>query len=235
MACALLHSDYDHEYRAGLSIISHVNHVIPLHTIITTVEKQSNSNPAATMQECFWRGLVANQDQDKKLGERVFAVLVETLGSAGHLSSNGLAIQLAAILPRLSDQYEKDGEHRDAAKQAAKTIQEWRQQNASNNSNNERQVQAAEHLEMILTLYANVDYKQGAQNWLGAVCKYLHEFDPGACDAQLGLYSMLLESRDTPPWLLSQSSAAIRALLQHCSPSTIRRLRCPKWSAHYRS
>ena len=26
------------------------------------------------------------------------------------------------------------------------------------------------------------------------------------------------ESRDTPPWLLSQSSSAIRALLQHCSP-----------------
>ena len=91
------------------------------------------------MQECFWRGLVSDQDQDKKLGERVFAVLVKTLGSARHLSSSGLAIQLAAILPRLSDQYEKDGEHCDAAKQAAKTIQEWCQQNASN-INNERQV-----------------------------------------------------------------------------------------------
>ena len=215
VACALLHSDYDHEYRSGLNIISHINQIIPLYTIITTVEKQSNSNPALSMQECFWRGLVADQDQsDKKLGERVFGVLVETLGSAEHLATNGLAIQLAALLPRLSEQYDKDTE-RESARKAAQTIQEWRR---ANTGGFERQLQAAEHLEMILSLYANADYKQGASNWLGAVCKYLHEFDPEACDAQLRLFSMLLESRDTPPWLLSQSAASIRALLQHCSP-----------------
>ena len=63
VACALLHSDYDHEYRAGLNIISHVNKILPIGIIITTVEKQSNANPVASIQECFWRGLVADQDQ----------------------------------------------------------------------------------------------------------------------------------------------------------------------------
>ena len=127
------------------------------------------------MQECLFRGMVSpEQDpENRPLGERVFNVLVETLPSAEKLAPSGLAIQLAAILPRLSDQYERETE-RGAARQCAETIKEWRQRAKTA----ERNSQAAEHLEMMMSLYAAGNYKQGSANWLGAVCKYLHEFDP---------------------------------------------------------
>ena len=215
VAVALLHSDYEHEYRAGLKLISRINSIIPLRFIVNNMLKTTSINPSEGIQQMFWKGLAREKDvncDDTPLDDVVFQILVETLPSAEVFNNFGLPIQLASLLPRLIDKYMGSVE-RNAALQASKTILNYmKTKNLVG-----KDLQAAENLEMIFRFYAEGDYKQGEVNWLGAVCKYLHELSPESVNSQLQFFLSLLDSRDCPIWLCSASAASIRFLLQHCS------------------
>ena len=81
------------------------------------------------------------------------------------------------------------------------------------------EIDAGQNLHKVFSLYAAGEYKQGEMNWLGAVCKYLHEFNPKAINHQLEFYLSLMDSRDCPVWLCSAGAAVVRFLLQHCLSS----------------
>ena len=138
--------------------------------------KTTSINPSEGIQQMFWKGLAREKDvncDDTPLDDVVFQILVETLPSAEVFNNFGLPIQLASLLPRLIDKYMGTAE-RNAALQASKTILNYmKTKNLVG-----KDLQAAENLEMIFRFYAEGDYKQGEANWLGAVCKYLHELRP---------------------------------------------------------
>ena len=217
VSIALLHSDYEHEYRAGLKIIQRINSIIPLKIIVNSMINLNNINPSEGLQPMFWKGLAREKDTNcdsVPLEQEVFEVLVTTLSSAEVFSSFGLSIQLTSLLPRLIDSFFGQKE-KHAALQASRVILSYIKRKKLSG----KELQACQNLEMIYRLYADGDYKQGETNWLGAVCKYLHEFCPEAINEQLKFFLNMLDSRDCPTWLCSASAAAIRFLLQHCSAS----------------
>merc|ERR1719204_2084567 len=97
VAVALLHSDYEHEYRAGLKLISRINSIIPLRFIVNNMLKTTSINPSEGIQQMFWKGLAREKDvncDDTPLDDVVFQILVETLPSAEVFNNFGLPIQL---------------------------------------------------------------------------------------------------------------------------------------------
>ena len=182
VSVALLNSDYEHEYRIALKLISLVNKILPLRYLIKWKAKLSGNNPAEGLQKMLWKGLTKEKDKDAELPDlesEVFQVLVETLPSADFLAENGLSIQLSSLLPRMIDKYTAQGQSEQiAARKASSALRVTLAENQSHLSRAE--LDAGQNLHKVFSLYAAGEYKQGEMNWLAAVCKYLHEFNPKA-------------------------------------------------------
>lgn len=221
VAVALLYSDYEHEYRTALKLISLINQIVPLRHLVRWKKKINGENPTEGLQKMLWKGLTKEKDKDAEVPDletEVFQVLIETLPSANTITTNGLSIQLCSLLPRLIEKYSSVETFEEiAARKAAAALRKAVAEGGA--SLNRSETEAGESLQKVFSLYAAGEYKQGETNWLSAVCKYLHEFNPIAIDDQLKFYLSLMDSRDCPIWLCSAGAAVIRFLLQHCMAS----------------
>ena len=97
VAVALLYSDYEHEYRTALKLISLINDILPLRNIVRWKRKFKGENPTEGLQKMLWKGLTKERDKDAELPElelEVLTVLIDTLPSADFFAKNGLAIQV---------------------------------------------------------------------------------------------------------------------------------------------
>lgn len=122
VSVALLNSDYEHEYRIALKLISLVNKILPLRYLIKWKAKMTGENPAEGLQKMLWKGLTKEKDKDAELPDlesEVFQVLVETLPSADFFAQNGLSIQLSSLLPRMIDKYTAQGQSEQIAARKA--------------------------------------------------------------------------------------------------------------------
>ena len=100
-------SDYEHEYRTALKLVSLINQIVPLRHLVRW-KKKFGENPLDGLQKMLWKGLTKEKDKDAELPDletEVFQVLIETLPSANSITKNGLSIQLASLLPRLIEKY----------------------------------------------------------------------------------------------------------------------------------
>jgi len=221
---ALLHSDFEHEYRMAVKLISQINHIVPIRLLVHWCKRQ-NIDPAKDLQKMLWKGLVKEKDVSYDavdLDIEVYQVLTELLPSSPSLGEYGFSLQLSSLLPRLYENSVKlNPQDINAARRTGFVIKLILSQSPSDSSSlmTPAQIEAGQNLEKIMRMYAKTEYKNGNATWLSAACKYLHEFDPDAINEQLDFYLSLIDSRDCASWLCAASAAIIRYLLEHCRNS----------------
>ncbi|CAG5096928.1 Oidioi.mRNA.OKI2018_I69.XSR.g14850.t1.cds [Oikopleura dioica] len=218
---ALLHSDFEHEFRMALKLISQINHIVPIRLLVHWC-KRRNIHPAKDLQKMLWKGLVKEKDVSYDavdLDIEVYQVLTELLPSSSSFGDYGFSLQLSSLLPRLYENFVKlNPQDINAARRTGLVIKLILSQTTSESTSlkTPAQIEAGQNLEKIMRMYAKTEYKNGNTTWLSAACKYLHEFEPDAINDQLDFYLTLIDSRDCASWLCAASAAIIRYLLEHC-------------------